>query len=330
MFDFYASDIGTRNIVHRSKHYWQNEKANCCVVVPDACTTDDAVAHDRSVLLVFVQIKPGEEVQCINIHDPEKAEFSVDNLLIECRSFRRQNGKIIRPDDCGKILTAIFDLIDNRSWSFPRNVGIPTPYISAEQASLLERDFIKQIYDTVPSTGACLAIDRIITIDCAGTMLAERMGITPDYTLQVSHYDMKTNTQIDDRIDINSHDDIDVAGKNVLVIDDLISSGRTAQAVISYLLAKSAKRIHFYALYRTVASQEVCLENNDQVEIHSHTPISNAYWTYGRGFDLGDDFTRQSPAIFGATKHWSWETNQDVENLIRFFDGIPRHTYDDI
>lgn len=325
MFDFYASDLGTQLIVN-SKHYWQNEKANCCIIVPDSVTEPNAVALNKNVLLVFIQIEPGKSVQCTSLHNPELSRFTTDSdIVFECVSFKRENGKVVRPENCGGILDAIFDLIDARSWSFPRTIGTCEEYIPSRIAELLELDFKRQIFNEVPRDSVFTAISR------AGTLLAERMGIHLDFELQASHYDMKTNTQIDNQINITSNCNLSsrIFGKPVVVIDDLISSGRTARAVRHYLAAKGPNHIFFYALYKTVASQEVCINDSGIMSVHSHTPISNAYWTYGRGFDLTDASTRDYPSIYAATKHWHWERDQDVDELIEFFDGIPLECYKD-
>lgn len=308
MLDFYASDLGTQAIAD-SKYYWQNEAKNCCIVVPDSIREN----KDKPVALYFVQAAPDTQILCTNIGSPDEAEVrAVGNVAIHIKTFDRVLGICQRPANCNKILDAVLDLIDNDSWSFPR-AKATEPYISGVAATLLENNFKLMVES--PDDGNCL----YASIACAGTMLADRMGIKSDIVFDVQHYDTATNTQDDGLIQVTETKCTEVTGRNVIVIDDLISSGRTAQAVIRRLSELGAEKIYYFALYRTISSREIELPKSDNILIQSYIPWSNAYWTYGRGFDLTDEESRALPDIYAATKHWDWETEEDVKDLIHFF-----------
>ena len=309
MFDFYASDLGTQAI-KESKYYWQNEANNCCVVVPDSVNSNT----DMQVPLYFVQVPSGSSVVCedISLPNDDIGVKSIGTVSITIRTIDRSEGKCVRPEGCGRILDSILTLIDNKSWSFPRAKS-DTPYIRKSLAELYEDNFRTMI--TAPDNGNCL----YASIAVAGTMLLDRLGIQSDIIFDVQHYDTETNTQVDNMIQVTEDKYTDVVGRTVIVVDDLISSGRTAKAVIRRLSELGAAKIYYFALYRTICSREVVLPKSDNIIIQASLPWSNAYWTYGRGFDLSDEESRSLPDIYAATKHWDWETDEDVKELIDFF-----------
>lgn len=318
MYDFHVSDLGTQTIPN-SKYYWQNERAKCCVIVPDDVNSDE----NKSALVYFVQAAPDVEVVCTNMQNPDLAFVSATPgvVTISAKEFKRKYGMCERPAECPKILDYILTLIDSNSWSFPR-AQADKVYISEAQAVLLEQNFKRMVM--APNDGTCV----VATVAVAGSLLADRMGIDSEVVYGVSHYDMTTNTQDDARVKVAQDRDIDLCGKKVIVIDDLISSGRTANAVIERILASGAEHVYYFALYRTICSREVTLIDDPRVTIQSYIPLSNAYWTYGRGFDLTDDASRNTPDIFAATKHWDWETADDVAELIKFFNGVELERYE--
>lgn len=313
MFDFYASDIGTSKLAD-VKYYWQNERAKCCILVPDSSRD----LTKEFVPIHFLQASPFVTIFCTDTRNPDIATIETDaginDLYATHITVPRVDGKCVRTGNEGKILNAILDLIDNNSWSFPR-ARATKPYITKEQAKMMEIDFKTMIQ--APADEGCV----YASVAKAGTLLARRIGIEPSFECFANHYDMETNTQDDSLIHVHKYPEYDVAGKTVIVIDDLISSGRTANAVISDLLDAGAHRIYFFALYRTICSQEVELCSDPRVLIRSGYPLSNAYWTYGRGFDLTDDSSRKLPDIYGSTKHWEWEHDKDVDELITYFGG---------
>ena len=308
MFDFYPSDFGTQ-VLADTKYYWQNETNKCCVLVPDFSSDDNA-----PISIHFLKAGKETEFLCTDQSNPDVAFISptARDVFIRTIAVERHNGKCIRPENPGKIMNSIFDLIDAKSWSFPR-AKADTPYITAVQASLFESMFKDMV--KAPDDGNCV----YASISKAGTMLADRIDIKSDIIFDVQHYDTETNTQDDSLIQVTESKFVDVVGKTVIVIDDLISSGRTAKAVIRRLMDLGAAYIYYFALYRTISSQEVKLPVADNIVIKSYAPLSNAYWTYGRGFDLTDDDSRNLPDIYAATKHWDWETAEDVQKLINFF-----------
>lgn len=316
MFDFHPSDFGTQTI-SKSKYYWQNEEAKCCVLVPDTSRE----YSDKPVPVYFLQTAPDVDIFCTDPQNPDPAFVSATPgcIDLEVSVFERKNGRCIRPENCGKILNAILDLIDEGSWSFPRAKS-DTPYITSEQATLLESAFKTMVQ--APDDGTCI----YASVAVAGKMLSDRLGITSDVVYTVQHYDQTTNTQDDNLVTVVQDRDIDITGKKVIVIDDLISSGRTANAVIEHVLSAGASHVYFFSLYRTICSREVDLFEDPRVTIQSSVPLSNAYWTYGRGFDLTDDESRNLPDIYAATKHWDWETPEDVADLVSYFVDKPRWT----
>lgn len=309
MFDFHISDLATQSFM-KSKYYWQNEQAKCCVVILDSSKE----SSNRPVTISLMQAPPDTEIYCQHIKYPDSTFVYPKEGTITTigKTIHRTEGKCVRPKGCGRILNSIMDLIDNNSWSFPR-AKAKEPYITKEQAELLESMFKSMVmaYDE----GNCV----YAAVDKAGTMLAERIGIKPDITYQVSHYDMATNTQDDDLISVQTQGSVNLSRKSVLIIDDLISSGRTANAVIQQALYAGASEVKFFALYRTVCSQEVYPIIDSRVEIESLVPLSNAYWTYGRGFDLTDEASRNLKDIYASTKHWDYEDEKDIDDLLEFF-----------
>lgn len=307
MFDFYPSDFGTQ-CADNTKYYWQCEAKRCCVLVRDNVNAD----RTKPAELMFLQLNPDAVIRCTDIRTPDTASFFCDGKgrFISKKIDRDANGYCIRPEGCGAIVDSILQLIDDQSWSFPRTKG-DKPYITKAEAIAYEKQFKELV--TANQESVVYA-----AVSVAGVMLANRIGITPELVYSVKHYD-STNTQVDSQITVTRGGNVSLEGKTVVIIDDLISSGRTAQAVIQTAISEGAAKVKFYALYQTIASKEVNLESTDRVQIKSYLPLSNAYWTYGRGFDLTTEESRALPDIYPCTKHWAWETDDDVEHLIKFF-----------
>jgi len=317
MFDFHPSDLATTEHPN-SKYYWQSERAKCCITVPDTAFWD---SDDFSIR--FSQYAPDNRIICTDLFNPTRetiAPTTSDFIHVDM-PIRRENGKVVRLDNAGKILNAVFDLIDAHSWSFPRSRP-DKPYILEPAAILLEDDFktmIKSVDD-----GNCI----YISVGTAGTLLAKRIGIDVAGEFVVKHYHTDSNTQDDTSLDSFVSPDLSYCeGRKIVVIDDLISSGRTASEIIKTLQKGDFSQIYFFSLYRTICSQEVPLDFGDGVVIQSHIPISNAYWTYGRGFDLTDEDSRSLKDIYACTKHWDWETPKDIEHLMRVFGS--RYRFED-
>lgn len=317
MFDFHPSDLATTEHPN-SKYYWQSERAKCCITVPDTAFWDNG---DFSIR--FSQYAPDNRIICTDLFNPTRETIAptTSDFIHVNMPIRRENGKVVRPDNAGRILNAVFDLIDAHSWSFPRSRP-DKPYILEQAAILLEDDFktmIKSVDD-----GNCI----YTSVGTAGTLLAERIGINIAGEFVVKHYHTDSNTQDDTSLDSFVSPDLSYCeGRKIVVIDDLISSGRTASEIIKTLQKGDFSKIYFFALYRTICSQEVPLDFGDGVVIQSHIPISNAYWTYGRGFDLTDESSRSLKDIYACTKHWDWETTEDIEHLMRVFGS--RYRFED-
>lgn len=327
MYDFHISDIAT-GIFPKSKFYWQNLLTHSCIVVEDSVSLDDST--DGQVTIHFVQGEPGSKVVAIpydfDIYNCLLAEdFKIESkgdLFIKSVTFNKVEGKLQRNEFAqSKIMNSIFELLEKKSWAFPRR--IPSSVYISENQCIANEQFMNNFIngDNDINNSFILAIDK------AGVLLAERMGIKLHGVIKIKHYDTGKNEQTDSMVDSVSLQLIDgltfedLEHRSVIVIDDLISSGITATRVVDYLRQLKPIYISFYSLYRTLASQEVPVQNSVDVEYHSCFPISNCYWVYGRGFDLSDEESRSLSDIYGAQKCWDWESEEDIKTILKLFDS---------
>ena len=187
------------------------------------------------------------------------------------------------------------------------------PYITAGEAEILEQKFFDQLVAPYIHSHAVYAIDR------SGVLLAKRLGVNLEGIIHVKHYASSTY-QDDESISVDEIliDDID---KPVLIIDDMVSSGHTAAAVIDAMREAGIDAVRFVTLFDIVASRE----NHDVTSmVESIKPISNHYWMYGRGMDLLDEKSRQSGDIYGSCKSFATDTDpgdecEEADILLEFF-----------
>jgi len=185
-----------------------------------------------------------------------------------------------------------------------------TPYIDRAIAEGIEKRFYETMICPYESSHVILGVDR------SGVELANRLGVHLDGRISVNHY--YPNTYQDDS-DVEAEiigGSIDTS-RPVLIIDDMLSSGRTAQAILSLFEDEYPEvRVRFVALYDIVASREV---PEVEASVETYQKVSNHYWTYGRGADLITPESRLYPDVMGADKAFGWETEDDINDLLNFF-----------
>lgn len=333
MYDFHISDVAT-GIFPKSKFYWQNVLTHSCIVVEDSDSLDESA--EGRITIRFVQGEPGSKVVAVpydfDTYNLLLAEdFKIESkgkIFVKSVTFNKVEGRIQRNGFAdSKIMNSIFELLEAKSWAFPRR--IPSSFYIPESQCRANEQFLKNLVygDNDVRNSFILAIDK------AGVLLAKRMGIQLHGIITIKHYDTGRNEQTDsmaDSINLQLIDGItpeDLEKRLVIVIDDLISSGITATRVVDYLKQLKPLYISFYSLYRTLASQEVPVQNTADVEYHSCFPVSNCYWLYGRGFDLSYEESRSLSDIYGAQKCWDWESEEDIRTILDLFHSPFR--YDD-
>lgn len=181
------------------------------------------------------------------------------------------------------------------------------PYIGTLAAEELEKQFFNQVAPLLDS-------HTVYAVHESGTRLCNRLNIDIDSEIYVNHYEH--NTYQDDKgIKVDAIP-ISDPHKPVLVIDDMVSSGHTAAAILEKFNQIGVTKVRFFALYSIIASRE----NHDvDSAIEYTTPLSNFYWVYGRGMDLFDEESRRLKSIYGADKSYADETKGDVDDLLNFF-----------
>lgn len=181
------------------------------------------------------------------------------------------------------------------------------PYIDMTTAEALEREF----FDTL--VAPYLDSHTVYAVHESGTRLCRRLGIPVSYELFVSHYDSSTY-QDDSKVKIGDFP-IDDYDKPVLIVDDMVSSGHTAAAILRAFEKLGVVRVRYAALFNVIASRE----NHDvDSAIETIKDVSNFYWMYGRGMDLNDEASRRTLHIYGADKSYN-ESQEDIDDLLNFF-----------
>lgn len=201
-----------------------------------------------------------------------------------------------------------------RAWDEQRqNIPAPrrkqtTPYITKETAVHLEQEFFERY------VAPYVVTHKIFAIAESGVQLCKRLGMTDFETLYVNHY--RANTfQADHNIRVTGIPQLEPETQ-VLVIDDMISSGRTIAAIQEAFIQKGVFRVRFVTLFDIVASREV---HDVDSSVESLMPISNFYWIYGRGMDIFDENSRRTQHVYGADKSYESETQEDIDALFNFF-----------
>lgn len=192
---------------------------------------------------------------------------------------------------------------------------IPAPRFESEKSLLtkqeafnLESQFYKKCIEPYLDT------HQVYSVSKSGTWLAKRLHIKST-EIVVKHYDDNT-FQNDSGIKIDAFLTPSDTDTPILIIDDMVSSGRTAEAIIRRFEKLGFSKIRFSALFNVAASREVF---SFESYLDLFKTISNFYWVYGRGMDLFDDSSRMRQGIYGADKRFGWESEEDIHDLRNFF-----------
>lgn len=190
--------------------------------------------------------------------------------------------------------------------SAPRHAN-ETPYLTEKDMENFEKIFYDRFIAPYEATHKIYAVSK------SGTALAKRLGVQLTGKINVSHYSDAT-VQDESMIEVSpvgaKEDDL------VLVIDDMVSSGWTAEAVFNMLRRQGCTRVRFAALFNIQASRECINISND---VDTLVDVSNCYWMYGRGMDLMSEESRRTADVFGADKQYGWETEDSLNDLLNFF-----------
>lgn len=182
--------------------------------------------------------------------------------------------------------------------------------VTAEEAEEWEREFYNELL--VPH----LNNHKVYSIAHSGLDLCKRLGIETQ-PIFVTHYEETTYQNDDLPEDMFSIPFPYSTDTPVLIIDDMISSGRTAKRVIDAFKENGYEKVRFVALYNVLASNEVPEVLN---EVETFKTLSNFYWVYGRGMDLFSFNSRKLGDLYGAEKRYlECETEEDVHELCKFF-----------
>ena len=106
--------------------------------------------------------------------------------------------------------------------------------------------------------------------------------------MQASSYRGETTTA--DSLIINETLDPDVSGRDVLLVDDILDTGRTLSALVKHLEGRGARRVRTAVLLHKKDRQEVPIEPD-----YTGFVIPNAF-VVGYGLDYNDDY-RHLPYI---------------------------------
>lgn len=244
--------------------------------------------------------------------DPE-ITLSADGVFLPRESVTIHE-KIYRiPHPAPKILPSILVSCYKEHYSnipAPRHKN-PEPYIPQETAKTLERKFFETLIAPYLRTHTVYAVAE------SGLQLCYRLGVTWDVEIDVSHYESST-FQNDSGIHVEDFPILNY-DKPVLVIDDMVSSGHTAAAILDKFRKQGVDKVRYVALFNVVASRE---DHEVDSAIETCQDISNFYWMYGRGMDLLDEQSRRTKHIYGADKSYE-EFEEDIDDLRNFFNQQP-------
>lgn len=186
-----------------------------------------------------------------------------------------------------------------------------TPYITKEEATELEQHFFDMFIAPYQCSHTIYAVHK------SGTLLLERLGVTPFSNIFVNHYASNT-FQDDDKVEVDTLDveDSDKPVMVVLVVDDMVSSGHTAAAIIKAFNDIGITRVRYVTLLDIVASRE---DHSVDATVESLKSVSNHYWMFGRGMDLVNESSRSTQHIYGADKSFDTELPTDIAELKQLF-----------
>lgn len=181
--------------------------------------------------------------------------------------------------------------------------------VTAEQASQWEQEFYNELLAPYLNNHTVYAVAH------SGTGLCKRLGIEAN-PIFVTHYDETTyqNDSLSDDVlaPLPANQDTPI-----LIIDDMVSSGRTASGILGFFKNNGYEKLRFVALYNVLASNEV---PEILAEVETYRTLSNFYWVYGRGMDLFSFSTRRLEDLYGAEKRYpDCESEANVRELCEFF-----------
>lgn len=182
--------------------------------------------------------------------------------------------------------------------------------VPADVAAEWEQEFYNEMLAPYVNNHAVYAVAH------SGVALCNRLGIDAT-SIFVTHYDESTyqNDEIsDDILPVPFPSNSDTP---ILIIDDMISSGRTADSILKYFKENGYQKLRYVALYNVLASNEV---PEVLSEVETFKTLSNFYWVYGRGMDLFSFSSRKLEDLYGAEKrYFDFESEANVNELREFF-----------
>lgn len=255
--------------------------------------------HDES-RWKLVTVEPGTE---ISLKNEQFFAYPMSAVRSVTRTVRVENFEL---DSLPRILRRCW--VDHfTDHPAPRHQN-EKPVLTKAEADKLEQDFYENLIAPYLDTHIVYAVSE------SGVELAKRLGIKSFWIINVNHYEDNT-FQNDYDIHVGEIF-IPESDKPVLVIDDMVSSGRTADAIIKQFDLQGITQIRYVALFNILASREI-EEVNSYIE--TQMTVSNFYWLYGRGMDLFDEDSRKTKNVYGADKAFDDETKEDVDALFDFF-----------
>jgi hypoxanthine phosphoribosyltransferase len=153
----------------------------------------------------------------------------------------------------------------------------PVPFhLDAARIDRIVRELAAQIRCDYPRGGLC-----VVAVLRGGMMLAVDL-VRALYPLDV-------------RLDVFPGTTLDVSGKPVLVVDDIIDSGRTARELVAWAQERGASEVALCALLRRHSTPE------PPVRAYTDVTIDSDEFVKGYGMDDGDgDAGRELPFVCGT------------------------------
>lgn len=197
-----------------------------------------------------------------------------------------------------------------------KDSSIPKPRTILKKclvSSKIAREWEQEFYDYYIAPH--LSTHKVYAIAHSGTMLCSRLGVKA-MPIYANHYNTDNMPDDDALFDIP---DFPLPNPDcpILIIDDLVCSGKTAQAVIQRFTEQGFNKIRFVALYNMMADIQIPEIFN---YIESYKVVSNAYWYFGRGMDLCSFESRSNKAILGADLRCpGFDKEEHINELRHFF-----------
>lgn len=212
---------------------------------------------------------------------------------------------VLLPDILGECIT----LLRRGSRSLNR-VKIKHPLVDIRVVDDWEQSFYEFYVEPYIQTHTTYAIAQ------SGMELCERLGVKA-IPIYANHYDsdnVANDALLKDTPEFRLPKSKDIP---VLIVDDLINTGKTAQFVIKLFNEEGFNKIRFVSLYNILA-------NNQIPEILNYTEsykfLSNACWYFGRGMDLFSQSSRGGSFIWGADlRRPDFDKKGNINELRNFF-----------